>query len=343
MDFKRSAKGFLACAFVFLGALACKGKADDLPDGLYAKMDTSKGEIVLKLEFEKVPLTVANFVGLSEGSLDAVKGKHFYDGLTFHRVVENFMIQGGDPEGTGTGGPGYSFQDEFDPELKHDKPGVLSMANSGPNTNGSQFFITHVSTPWLDGKHSIFGSVVKGQEVVNAIKQGDVIKKVTILRYGSKAKAFKSDQKAFEGYKAALKEKYAAAAKERIDKQLAQIDERWKNLQGDVNGIRYSILKQGTGSKPAAGNTVSLLYRAMLSDGTEFDSSKMSGNKPLSFQVGVDKVVKFLDKPALDMKKGEKRLIVVHPDMAYGATGAGSVIPPFSFVVFELELVDIAK
>jgi peptidyl-prolyl cis-trans isomerase A (cyclophilin A) len=343
MIFKHSAKAILACAFVFLGAFACKGKADDLPDGLYAKMDTSKGEIVLKLEFEKAPLTVSNFVGLSEGSLDAVKGKHFYDGLTFHRVEANFMIQGGDPEGTGTGGPGYSFQDEFDPDLKHDKPGTLSMANSGANTNGSQFFITHVSTPWLDGKHSVFGSVVKGQEVVNAIQKGDLIKKVTILRYGSKAKAFKSDQKAFDGFQAALKEKNAAAAKEKIDKQMAQIDERWKNLQGDANGIRYAILKQGSGSKPAAGNTVSILYRAMLADGTEFDSSKMSGNKPLSFQVGVGKIVKFLDEPALDMKKGEKRLIVVHPDMAYGAAGAGNVIPPYAFVIFELELIDISK
>jgi peptidyl-prolyl cis-trans isomerase A (cyclophilin A) len=343
MKMRHCAAAALAIAFVILASAGCARKAYDLPDGLYAKMETSKGDIVLKLEFEKAPLTVANFVGLAEGTLDAAKGKHFYDGLTFHRVEANFMIQGGDPEGTGTGGPGYSFPDEFNPELKHDKPGILSMANAGANTNGSQFFITHVSTPWLDGKHSVFGSVAKGQDVVNAIQKGDLIKKVTILRYGSKAKAFKSDQKAFNGLEAALKEKNAAAAKATIDKQLAQIDERWKGLLGDANGIRYSIMKQGTGAKPQAGNTVSILYKAMLADGTEFDSSQMSGNKPLSFQVGAGKIVKFLDQPALDMRKGEKRLIVVHPDMAYGASGASDVIPPYAFLIFEPQLVDITK
>jgi cyclophilin family peptidyl-prolyl cis-trans isomerase len=184
------------------------GEDRQLADGLYAKLITSKGDILIKLEFEKTPLTVANFVGLAEGAKESNRGRgnRFYDGLTFHRVIPNFMIQGGDPAGNGTGGPGYKFPDEIDSTLKHDVPGVLSMANAGPGTNGSQFFITHVKTPWLDGKHTVFGRVVEGQAVVNAIRPGDVIKTVQITRIGDKANTFKTDQVAFDALLAKLRQ-----------------------------------------------------------------------------------------------------------------------------------------
>ncbi|MDR0382744.1 MAG: peptidylprolyl isomerase [Spirochaetaceae bacterium] len=176
---------------------------EDLGDGLFAVIDTARGQIIVKLAYEKAPLTVSNFTALAEGNMDAAKGKPFYDGLTFHRVIADFMIQGGDPLGNGRGGPGYTFHDEFDPSLKHDGPGVLSMANAGPNTNGSQFFITHTATPWLDGKHAVFGRVVRGQNVVNAIRQGDKINSVLIVRNGEAASTFHPDQASFNRLEAA--------------------------------------------------------------------------------------------------------------------------------------------
>lgn len=175
-----------------------------MDEGLYAKFDTTKGEILVRLFFDKTPRTVGNFVGLAEGthtwqdSSGKESKKPFYNGLIFHRVIPDFMVQGGCPLGQGNGGPGYQFEDEFDSDLRHDKPGILSMANAGPGTNGSQFFITHVETPWLDGKHSVFGEVVTGQDVVDAIEQGDTMKQVAIERVGAAAKAFDAEA-AFQG------------------------------------------------------------------------------------------------------------------------------------------------
>jgi len=199
--------GTLYAGLGLVCGVAAENEARKLPDGLYAEMETSKGTILLQLEFEKTPLTVANFVGLAEGTKNYAKnpgeapsaqGKPFYDGLTFHRVIPNFMIQGGDPSGNGTGGPGYKFRNETVPSLKHEGPGILSMANAGPDTNGSQFFITHVPTPWLDGHHTVFGHVVEGQDVVNKIVKGDTIKHIKVLRIGEKAKAFKGDEADFQ-------------------------------------------------------------------------------------------------------------------------------------------------
>ena len=183
--------------------------AQNLGDGLFARIVTNRGNIIVQLDYKRTPLTVTNFVALAEGTMDAAEGKPYYDGLTFHRVIsrangdpQDFMIQGGCPRGNGTGGPGYQFQDEIHPELRHNRAGILSMANAGPGTNGSQFFITIVPTPHLDGRHTVFGQVVQGREVVNAIRQGDQIRQIVIIRNGAEANAFKADQESFDRLKA---------------------------------------------------------------------------------------------------------------------------------------------
>jgi peptidylprolyl isomerase len=324
----------LSAAAFMLGAQA------SLPDGLYAKITTPKGLITLRLEFEKAPLTVGNFVGLVEGTLDAAKGKHFYDGLTFHRVVADFVIQGGDPLGNGTGGPGYRFTDEFAPDLRHDAAGVLSMANSGPGTNGSQFFITLAATPWLDGKHSIFGRVVEGMDVVKKIAQGDKMTKVEIVRIGPAAKAFKSDQASFDDRASKAVENAKKAAAGARDVAIATINKTWPDLSRSSDGIFQKTTKAGSGATPIKGATVSVNYKGMFIDGKIFDQSSAHGG-PIDFKAGAGEVIPGWDRVLLSMKKGEKRFVVIPPELAYGESGAGGVIPPNAFLAFEIELVDI--
>jgi peptidylprolyl isomerase len=299
--------------------------------GMYAEITTNKGVILCALEFENTPLTVVNFAGLAEGKIknNAGKdGKPFYDGLTFHRVIPDFMIQGGDPEGSGRGGPGYRFKDEIVPSLRHDKPGILSMANAGPGTNGSQFFITHVPTSWLDGKHTIFGHVVKGMDVVNAIAQGDVMKTVKILRVGEKAEAFKTDQSAFDSLKNAKK-----------DDLTSVIKKRWPNAVRTSSGMYYVVSQKGSGNKCSKKQTATVHYTGWLMDGTKFDSS-VDRKKPFTFTVGMGQVISGWDEAVMDMNKGEKRTIILPPDLAYGERGAGGVIPPDATLVFDVELID---
>ncbi|MDR2517477.1 MAG: peptidylprolyl isomerase [Spirochaetaceae bacterium] len=339
MRINRLGWGGALLALMTGAATAAPGDAA-LGNGLFARITTNRGDIVVRLEYQKTPLTVCNFVALAEGKMTNTQGRRFYDGLTFHRVVPNFMSQGGDPQGNGTGGPGYRFPDEFDPSLRHNGPGVLSMANAGPGTNGSQFFITHVATPHLDDLHSVFGRVVQGQEVVNAIRQGDRIERVVIVRNGPEANAFRADQAAFD----ALLRQAGSAAASRLQAQrdgdIARINAKYPGLVESPSGLRYNITRQGSGNKPAQGQNVEVNYRGMFVSGQVFDSSDSHGG-PLRFRAGGRQVIAGWDETVLDMRPGEKRLVVIPPELAYGERGAGNTIPPNSFLVFEMELVRV--
>lgn len=307
-------------------------------DGLYAKLSTTRGDITIKLEHEKTPGTVGNFVGLAEGNLEnevKPQGKPYYDGLKFHRVIPDFMVQGGDPQGTGVGGPGYQFEDEIHPDLKHDRPGILSMANAGPGTNGSQFFITHVETPWLDGKHTVFGHVVEGQDVVNDIQQGDTIDKVEIIREGESAKDYNAVE-SFRQFNGAKAEREAAAKKQQ-EELLGELSQGFENTS---SGLRYKMISEGNGQKAEKGKTVAVHYKGMLPDGTVFDSS-YKRKEPIEFPLGKGHVIEGWDEGIQLLKEGDKARFVIPSNLAYGSRGAGGVIPPNATLIFDVELVKV--
>ena len=292
-----------------------------------AEIKTSKGMIIIDLEYEKTPMTVANFVQLSE--------KGFYDGLKFHRVIENFMIQGGDPDGTGRGGPGYKFPDEFHPDLNHSSAGILSMANSGPATNGSQFFITHKETPWLDNKHTVFGKVTSGQNIVDLIEQNDIMESIKIVRTGEKSKAFNAEQ--------VFNEKKDEYDKKEINKK-KELEQKMKDLTSDAeateSGLKYIITKEGKGPKPKIGQTVSVHYAGYLTNGQKFDSS-YDRNQPIEFPIGTGRVIKGWDEGIMLLNVGAKAKLIIPPDLGYGARGAGGVIPPNATLIFDVELLEV--
>lgn len=351
-------------------------------EGIFATIATNKGTIVVQLEYKKTPVTVANFISLVEGkntfvTNEKLKGKPFFDGLKFHRVIADFMIQGGDPSGNGSGGPGYSFKDEFT-DLKFDKGGILAMANSGPATNGSQFFITHKDTPWLTGKHTIFGHVTQGMDIVNKIAQDDVILKITISRKGVAAKAFDAP-KVFSNYflnkeeeakKQALidaenKKKQAAAEAEAqkayyekyagvIKPKAAYFAKEKATATTTESGLVYKIVQKGSGEKPTDGTSVNVNYAGYFEDGTLFDSNyeevakaygkydanraAQGGYKPFPFQIGQKGMIPgFLEGLNL-ISYGEKAILFVPSKLAYGESGAGGVIPPNATLIFEIEM-----
>lgn len=308
-----------------------------MQDGIYAKFNTGKGSITVKLTHDKTPGTVGNFVALAEGKLpENSSNKPYYDGLKFHRVIADFMIQGGCPLGTGTGDPGYKFDDEFHPELRHNGPGVLSMANAGPGTNGSQFFITHVATPWLDNKHTVFGHVVDGQDVVDAIAQNDKIDSLEIIRIGSDAEGWDA-LAAFTTFKSSGAEREAKAKAE----QEALMDKHSEGFEQTSSGLRYKILQAGTGAKPAKGDRVSVHYEGSLLDGTVFDSSVERG-EPIEFLLGVGQVIPGWDEGIQLLKVGDKARLLIPSDLAYGSRGAGGVIPPNAPLLFDVSLEGIS-
>jgi peptidylprolyl isomerase len=332
--------------------------------GIYAVFETTLGNIVCQLDYDKAPVSCANFVGLATGEQEWLDPKTnakvtrpFYDGLKFHRCIKGFMVQGGCPLGNGRGNPGYSFPDEFSPALRHDKPGMLSMANSGPNTNGSQFFITLAPTAHLNDRHSIFGHVVSGLDVAekmadvpmtgqeNSTPVTDIVMtKVRIVRTGQAAQAF--DWKKEFAKKDTLGAKMEAQKSETDTTQLTALFKKLgvdgSKLQKSDDGMQWIVRKPGTGAVPKSGQTIKAHYTGYLVDGTKFDSSVDRG-QPFETPIGVGRVIKGWDIAFMQMKVGEKRVIVIPPSLGYGARGAGGVIPPNATLVFDVELIDIAK
>lgn len=345
----------IACVVV-LTTIACKKtEQSDLPNGLYAEFITNYGEFIAELNYEEAPMTVASFVSLAEGNSTEVsekyKGKKYFDGLKFHRVVQGFVIQGGDPDGTGAGGPGYQFPNETNTGLKHDSKGVLSMANAGPDTNGSQFFVTLSPTPNLDGGYSVFGKVIKGQEIVDSIgkvevKPGDVpaedviMEEVKIIRVGQSAKNFD----AVGTFKDSMKAK-KAKEEELKEEMSAQMDEVSKGFHVTESGLRYKITDaKDSGQKPQEGQSVEVYYKGSLLDGTVFDKRlKENGQDPLTFPVGTGRVIPGWDEGLQLLKKGESARLIIPPHLAYGERGAGGVIPPNAVLIFDVTLADIQE
>lgn len=364
-------KNILVLLIIATTFFSCKEDKNKLPDGLYAQIETNKGTIIVQLDYEKAPVTVANFVTLAEGKNEFVtnenlKNRPFYDGLKFHRVIPEFMIQTGDPLGTGSGDAGYKFKDEIT-DMRFDKGGVLAMANGGPATNSSQFFITHLETPWLDGKHTIFGHVVEnGMEVVNKVVQDDFIKTITIIRNGEAAKKFDA-VKTFSDYfaveaenqknKLALEAAENAKYKVVFDQKAASLTALKAKATKTPSGLQYVITKKAGGKKPASGANIYIHYSGFLENGTLFDSSieevsktfgkydpnraAQGGYQPIPFQAGrKDGMIPGFIEGLEKLSFGDKAVLFIPSKLGYGEAGANGVIPPNANIIFEIELLE---
>ena len=355
--------------------IGCKSSQyPELGDGLFADIQTNKGNIILKLEHEKTPVTVANFVSLAEGNNPFVsenyKDKKFYDGVTFHRVMKDFMIQGGDPTASGRGNPGYRFKNEIVDTLRHSRKGILSMANSGGDkTNGSQFFITHAETPWLDGKHTVFGEVIEGIEVVDSIANVEVgdgnkplsditMNAVVIVRNGKEARQFDA-VKVMSNY-FEEEEALEAAMQKMIQDFVSETTAQKEAAEALPSGLKILQIEEGTGSKPKIGQQVMVNYAGWLSDGTLFDTSvpeiaKKFGKfdeisrlhrgdispSPMNFSPD-SRLIAGFKEGLLSMKVGDKIRLFIPPYLGYGPQGGGP-IPPNAELIFDLEIISIAE
>ncbi|GAA4325346.1 peptidylprolyl isomerase [Pontixanthobacter gangjinensis] len=359
-----------------MSLIACNEEYPELEDGMYAEFNTSMGPIVAELYFEETPMTVANFVSLAEGNSkmadSTYKEKKYYDGIIFHRVIDGFMIQGGDPTGTGSGGPGYKFPDEFVDSLSHDSKGILSMANAGPGTNGSQFFITLAPVQQLDGRHTVFGKIVKGQDVVDSIGKVETgprdkpvkdvtINELNIIRKGSAAKNFDAP-KVFEEELANIEAEKEAEAR-KMQEMAAKKAEEFKAIEEKADslesGLKIYFENKGDGEKPKNGQKILVDYEGYFADGTLFDTNKEELAK--EFKVfnerraaqggyGSSTMIYGPDAPMIpgfkegiqQMQVGDEAVVFIPSHLAYGERGAGGVIPPNTDLIFRIKLVDMA-
>ncbi|MFG6686431.1 peptidylprolyl isomerase [Mariniflexile sp. HNIBRBA6329] len=371
---KNSFKVFTITLLIAISS--CKAQYNDFEDGIYAEFITTKGTMVAKLAFDETPITVANFVSLAEGTNtivdSAYKDKKFYNGIIFHRVIDSFMIQGGDPTGTGSGNPGYRFKDEFKPNLKHDKPGILSMANSGPNTNGSQFFITEVPKPNLDNRHSVFGELVLGLDILDSISnvktdsrdkplEDVVIKELNIIRKGKAAKAFDApkifinhfaEAEKLEKERIAKAEALLKATKDKFSQQEAQAITL-------ASGLKYIITEKGTGEKLKETSKVLTNYTLYFEDGKILDTNKLETAETFGIVNNHRKAANQYQPIVSDLSPnarmiagfkeglqqlhiGDKATLFIPYHLAYGETG-NRAIPPKTNLIFEVEILELQK
>ena len=343
---------FLLNSIIF----SCNNQYNELEDGVYAEINTSLGTMLIQLNYKETPVTVANFIALSKGTHPDVKQdfkeKKFYNGLIFHRVMDKFMIQGGCPLGNGSGNPGYTFDDEINPNLKHDKPGILSMANSGPATNGSQFFITEVPTPWLDGKHTVFGQVISGIEIQDKISnvktaianrpENDVIiNSVNIIKIGESANNF-DEVSVWINEEPKLEKRRIEIEKTKREELTKQLEKLSKGYTTTTSGLKYKILVSTKNKKAVNGNNVKVHYTGKLIDGNIFDSS-LRRNLPFEFKIGEGRVIRGWEEALQILRVGEKASFIIPSNLAYGPRGAGGVIPPNATLIFEIELLEITN
>ena len=335
---------------------SCNNQYNELEDGVYAEINTSLGKMLIQLNYKETPVTVANFIALSKGTHPDVKQdfkeKKFYNGLIFHRVMDKFMIQGGCPLGNGSGNPGYTFDDEINPNLKHDKPGILSMSNSGPATNGSQFFITEVPTPWLDGKHTVFGQVISGIEIQDKISnvktaianrpENDVIiNSINIIKIGESANNF-DEVSVWINEEPKLQKRRIEREKSKMEELTKQLEKLSKGYTTTASGLKYKILVSTKNKKAVNGNNVKVHYTGKLMDGNIFDSS-LRRNLPFEFKIGEGRVIKGWEEALQILRVGEKASFIIPSNLAYGPRGAGGVIPPNATLIFEIELLEITN
>lgn len=368
---------FLFLCSILFSLTACNEEYPELEDGLYAEFKTNKGTFVAELYHEATPMTVASFVSLAEGESEMAeeqyRGQNFYNNLKFHRVIKDFMIQGGDPTGTGSGGPGYKFPNEIVDTLRHDSKGILSMANSGPDTNGSQFFITLKETPWLNGMHTVFGEVVQGQDVVDTIGsvetgQGDrpledvTLQEVTIIRKGSEAKNFNAPQVLNEGLQQSQAE--AEELERKQAEQRRENSQRFDELEAEAeeleNGLKINYLERGNGEEPNQGDMVLVNYKGFFRDGELFDTNMeetareyglfnqrradMNGYSPMPVQYGPEaRMIPGFRDGIQQMNVGDRAVLFIPSHLAYGEQGYPPVVPPNADLVFEVELVGIQE
>ena len=373
-----NSKQIIIKSFVFLtllSATTCKEKYPELGEGLFAELITTKDTIVVELNYKKTPLTVSNFIGLAEGThpmlTDSLRGKPYYNGTIFHRVINNFMIQGGDPSGTGSGSPGYKFEDEFNDSLSHNKSGILSMANSGPATNGSQFFITDAPTLHLDNKHSVFGKVVKGLDVVDIISNVEVapgsnkplediiILELNIVRQGDDAKKFDNVSTWNKELQSSKEKKIKTIEKrKKIIKEMKTVLNDYKNKANKLNsGLLIHNISSTKGIKPREGSKVKLNYEGYFTDGNLFGTNvKAIDQKYGSYDHRKDtqgayspilmplnneaQMIPGFKEGVFKMSLGDKTFLYLPSHIAYGEEGRGK-IKPNTDLIFIVEMVEI--